>query len=143
VHSLSNKRITAIVNPLGAELSNLQFDGHEYLWHGDARYWSGRAPILFPIVGSLKNQQFIDADKIYDLPRHGLARRSNFECVSTTDHRLVMRLHATDETLESFPWNFELLVEFSLTETDIMINYKIANHDSRNMYFSLGSHPAY
>lgn len=143
MHSLSNKRITAIVNPLGAELSNLQFDGHEYLWHGDARYWSGRAPILFPIVGSLKNQQFIDVDKIYDLPRHGLARRSNFECISTTDHRLVMRLHATDETLESFPWNFELLVEFSLTETDIMINYKIANHDSRNMYFSLGSHPAF
>jgi len=113
------------------------------MWHGDANYWSGRAPILFPIVGSLKNQQFIDADSTYELPRHGLARRLNFDCVNTTNEKLVTRLRATEETLESFPWDFELLVEFTLAGNGIVINYKVINHDDRTMHFALGSHPAF
>jgi len=143
VHSLRTKRVSATVNPLGAELSSLQLDGQEYLWHGDERYWSGRAPILFPIVGSLKDDKFIDAGNVYSLPRHGLARRCKFECVSTTEDKLVMQLRSTSDTLKIFPWDFKLQVEFALAENDITIPYTVANHDSRTMYFSLGSHPAF
>ena len=84
----------AQINPVGAELSSLKFRQQEYLWQGDERYWGGRAPILFPIVGALKSGQMSYKGSRYTMPRHGLARRSVFELLHQSDDTITLVLSA-------------------------------------------------
>ncbi len=73
--SIKNDQITASINPFGAELSSLQMQGQEYLWQGDTNIWSGRAPILFPIVGTLAKNQMRYRGNAYTMQRHGFSRK--------------------------------------------------------------------
>ena len=57
LHTLSNDIITLTVNDYGAELISIRNNhtNQEYLWNGNPDYWKRHSPILFKIVGSLKN----------------------------------------------------------------------------------------
>ncbi len=143
-HTIRHNSITAQINPLGAELSSLKNNEQEMLWQGDERFWTGRAPILFPIVGALKNNQTTIDNKNYQMARHGFARRSTFEPMQTSDDSSVgMRLQSCDDSLRQYPWKFELQVHFTLHNTGIDIRYDVFNHDNSNMLFTIGSHPAF
>jgi galactose mutarotase-like enzyme len=77
--SISNDRLAVTVNEKGAELQSLQLDGREYLWQADPKFWSKRSPVLFPIVGELRDGKYLFAGKEYELPRHGFARDKTFD----------------------------------------------------------------
>lgn len=141
--SIKHDQLTATINPLGAELSSLQSQAQEYLWQGDASVWSGRAPILFPIVGTLVNNQMSYRGKTYQMPRHGIARKSTFTCIDQTDSKLSMRLRSNSQLLEMYPWDFELTVHFSLSADTLSITYEVVNQDTNSMIFTLGSHPSF
>jgi len=143
VHNLKNESLEVLINPQGAELSSLKFNAQEYLWQGDARYWGGRAPILFPIVGALKDGHMSHNDKQYAMPRHGLARRSRFTLLSQSDNAVTLVLKADSESLQQYPWNFELQVTFALNHSNLTIHYDVLNNDSSDMLFTIGSHPAF
>ena len=71
---IENKSIKAQINPQGAELISLFHKEFqlEYMWSGDPAYWAKHSPILFPIVGTLKDNQYIHNGKTYEMGRHGL-----------------------------------------------------------------------
>ena len=133
----------ATVNPLGAELSSLQSSSQEYLWQGNPDVWSGRAPILFPIVGTLANDEMKYRGKTYQMMRHGIARQAVFDCIAQTQSDLSMRLRSDATSLAMYPWDFELTVHFSLNFDTLSITYEVKNLDSDTMIFTLGSHPAF
>lgn len=141
--SIQHDQLIATINPLGAELSGLQLNAQEYLWQGHKGIWSGRAPILFPVVGTLANNQMMYRGKTYEMMRHGIARKAEFECVAQTQSDLTMRLRSDEQTLAMFPWDFELTVHFSLRADTLSITYEVKNLDSDTMIFTLGSHPAF
>ncbi len=144
MHTIRHRNITAQINPLGAELSSLKNNEQEMLWQGDERFWSGRAPILFPIVGSLKNNQTTIDGKNYQMPRHGIARSSTFESIETSnDSSVGMQLQANTDSKLHYPWQFELQVHFTLRDNGIDIRYDVFNHDNNTMLFTIGSHPAF
>lgn len=143
MHTIKHKNFVAQINPVGAELSSLKFRQQEYLWQGDERYWGGRAPILFPIVGALKNGQMSYKGSRYTMPRHGLARRSVFELLHQSDDTITLVLSADTDSLQQYPWNFVLQVTFTLTDNGLVIQYDILNNDNSNMLFTIGSHPAF
>lgn len=141
--AIQNQNIKAKIESKGAELTSLQKDGKNYIWEINTDFWNKTSPILFPIVGALKNGEYIYKDKVYKLPRHGFARDFEFEIVSKNDTSVTFSLKNSKETLEVYPFNFELQISYILEGDKLVVKYDVFNHSSENMYFSIGAHPAF
>ena len=137
--------MTIAVNPLGAELSSVQYAGREWIWNGDPAVWDGRAPILFPICGGLDNEDgtYTHKGRTYALPKHGFARRSLFTVAARTENSLTFRLTDSPETRAVYPFAFELLVTFTVEENRLAVDYAVTNRGAETMYYSIGAHEGY
>ncbi len=140
---LKNGELEAKICSKGAELASLSRGGREYLWNGDPAYWNRHAPILFPIVGSLKGKQYRYEGKTYDMGQHGFARDMEFAVVSQTEKKLVMALSETEETLRNYPFRFLLELSYELKEDGLLVGWRVKNTDRKTMHFSIGGHPAF
>jgi len=142
---LENDFLKVEIATKGAELQALfsKETQIEYLWNGDANFWGKHSPVLFPIVGSLKNDSYIYKDKTYHLPRHGFARDHEFTATKLTNTEAVFTLTDTPETLKAYPFPFELKLNYRIIERKLSISYTVTNKGSAKMYFSLGAHPAF
>lgn len=113
------------------------------MWQGDANYWSGRNPILFPIVGKTWDRLIHLPSGDYTMGNHGFARHSIFEVVKSSTDQLTLLLKQNAETLKQYPYQFRLYVDYQLRESTLMINYRIFNDSLEVMPFTLGLHPAF
>jgi galactose mutarotase-like enzyme len=145
ITTLSNANISIKVNSLGAELWSLQQVGerYEYLWQGDEAYWASRSPVLFPIVGSVKNSEMMVDGIKYSLSNHGFSRKSEFELVEKTDISLIYSLKYNEETLSMYPFKFELQLIYALRDYSVSISYIVKNLDTKEIFFQLGTHPGF
>ena len=143
--NIESDKIRISVNPLGAELSSavMKSTGREYIWQGDPTVWSGHAPILFPICGRLSKDTFLYDGERYSMPKHGFARRREFEILEITQNSVSFVLRSDAKTHLSYPFDFELGVAFSVDENVIKTVYSVMNTGSEKMYFSIGAHPAF
>lgn len=143
--TLQNGIISAGIKPFGAELSSLRNlrTEREYIWSGDSTYWSGQAPILFPICGRLLSDCFeFDGEKYY-LPKHGFARKSPFEIASVSETEAEFVLRSGEETKRVYPFDFVFHAVFSLDGKTLRTTYRVENVGEKTMYFSVGGHPAF
>jgi galactose mutarotase-like enzyme len=142
---LENSNLLIEINAHGAELNKLFSKKHnlDFLWSGDSNYWGRKSPILFPIVGKLKDNKTIIEDKIYNMNQHGFARDCTFEQIKKNKSSITYSLSASDETRKRFPYNFELLISYELNENSIKVLWNVKNIDTKVMYFSIGAHPAF
>ena len=141
---LSKSGFTATINPKGAELVSLKNDvGNEYIWEGDATFWGKHSPVLFPIVGILKNNTFYHDDSDYHLSRHGFARDMPFEITNRSDHEVTFSLVSNADTHLVYPFDFELQIIYTLSENGLTIGYRVFNRNQVEMPFSIGAHPAF
>ena len=142
--TLSNSTIRAEIKTLGAELCSLKdSENREFIWEGNANFWGKHSPVLFPIVGTLKNNSFVHNDNEYHLSRHGFARDMNFELIEKTENSATFSIQSNSETLKSYPFKFELQIQYTLINTILEIDYTIINKDSNEIPFSIGAHPAF
>ena len=135
---------------LGAELTSVQYNGKEMMFQGaqviDSNgniYWKRQAPILFPIVGQLKNSQTQIEGEIYEMSQHGFARDMDFEEISKTENKHHYLLKYNEETLKKYPYKFELHVIYEIIGDTLTVTYKVKNIDDKKIYFGLGGHPAF
>ena len=142
---LQNDRIRVGVKPLGAELFSLQdiHSGKEYMWKADPAFWGKTSPVLFPIVGTLRNDKYKYGGKEYSLPRHGFAREMPFELGSATDTSATFVLKSSEKTLAKYPFKFRLDISYALEGAALIVTYHVYNEAETDMYFSLGAHPAF
>jgi galactose mutarotase-like enzyme len=134
--------LSAEINPLGAQLSVLRDrDSRDLLWNGDAALWASRAPILFPIVGSLAGGSYRLDGRSYALSRHGFARGKTFDVVATTGSSATFRLRADDATLAVYPFPFELEVSYVLASSTLSVTALVRNTGREALPASLGFHP--
>ncbi|MBW1605566.1 aldose 1-epimerase family protein [Lactobacillus sp. Sy-1] len=142
--TLSNDSLTIEVNSKGAELNSIKGDnGIEYLWQADSNFWGRHAPVLFPIVGRLKNDQYEYEGKKYSLGQHGFARDMEFELSDRTADSITMVLKANAETKPVYPFDFLLFVKYTLDKTTVKVDLTVVNQGTNEMYFSVGAHPAF
>ncbi|GEP50888.1 aldose 1-epimerase [Flavobacterium noncentrifugens] len=128
----------------GAELISLKnHSGKEYIWEGNPKFWGKHSPVLFPIVGTLKNDSYLYNNQQYHLSRHGFARDREFSVLSKSENSIVFSLTDSDETLNVYPFHFELQVEYTLNENSLKTRYRVINKNDFEMPFSLGAHPAF
>lgn len=142
---LENNTLKLKFRELGGELQSIfnKKDNTEYLWNGDATYWKYHAPILFPIVGKVLNGEYRVNGSLYKLPQHGLARISKFNLLEKTENTISFELKSSVETLKVYPYEFSLIIKYTLIENKVTTEYFVKNINKETMYFSIGAHPAF
>ncbi|MGC4039345.1 MAG: aldose 1-epimerase family protein [Flavobacterium sp.] len=143
--TIANSNLTAIINHQGAELISLQKNNskREYIWEGKPEFWGKHSPVLFPIVGTLKNSSYIHNGKNYQLPRHGFARDMVFTLMQKTDNEAIFSSQSDEQTKKLYPFEFELLLFYKLNDSDLTITYQVVNKGHETMFYSIGGHPAF
>lgn len=150
VIEIKNQYLTVQFNELGGALTSIKDeDGLEYLWQGDSTYWSGQAPVLFPICGSLVNNWAIyrpSARPFFTgvIPRHGLVRKKTFDLIEQTDDTVVFSIQPDKEIYNCFPYQFELQIRYRLINRTIHTEYLVMNHEpEKRMPYFIGAHPGF
>ncbi|QKF66735.1 aldose 1-epimerase [Arcobacter venerupis] len=144
-YEIKNSFIKAKIKSFGAELNSLQKvdENLEYIWQGNPKYWNRHSPILFPIVGRLKDDSYIYQNQKYNMTQHGFARDKEFEVVKNEVDFIEFRLCSDEKTLEIYPFCFELFISYKLEKNSLVIAYKVINKSLDKMLFSIGAHPAF
>ena len=141
---IAGDALSAAINPLGAELTHLRdAAGRELMTDADPAFWTGHAPILFPIVGALNHDRYRLGEQTYHLPRHGFARRSLFDCVDQAADRARFRLTDSAATRAVYPFAFALEIEFAMAGATLSLAATIANPGKTELLASFGFHPAF
>jgi len=142
---LENNHVSIAVNPKGAELQSIfcKDTQLEYLWSGDAAFWGKKSPVLFPIVGGLKNNTYKHNGTAYQLGRHGFARDMAFTLTAKEKDSISFTLNANDATLQQYPFLFRFAITYSLNKNVLTCTYQITNIDLQPLFFSVGAHPAF
>lgn len=142
---LENEFVRVGVKSLGAELCSFlkKEDQREYLWPADPEFWNRHAPVLFPIVGRLPQDQYLHQGQIYSLPQHGFARDQEFALIEKENDRLVYALKTNEETRAVYPFDFVLRVVYTLQEQTLEVKWFVQNEGESDMLFSIGAHPAF
>lgn len=145
IYELKNDRIKATFTTLGGTLSSIQgSDGTEYLWQGDKNYWSGQAPVLFPICGSLRNDQAkIGLTDMTTMPRHGIVRKNEFKLAEKSDEYISFYIESDTESKKMFPYDYRLITKYKLEGNSIKITYEVENLSDTVMPFFVGGHPGF
>lgn len=141
---LENEKVKMAVLPLGAELCSLYHKQHrlQYMWQaGEA--WKKHSPVLFPMVGQLKDNTYTHLGSTYSLPRHGFAREKEFKVVKRDTQAVTFRLLSDANTLKTFPFSFQFDIQYQLIASELTITYFVTNTGHEKMYFSVGAHPAF
>lgn len=142
---LSNDSFLISINTKGAELNSIKdlATQTEYIWDGNPKFWGKHSPVLFPIVGALKNDCYQFEGKTYSLSRHGFARDFEFEMIEKTANSIAFSLHENESTLSKYPFQFELQIKYQLLDNKLIISYLVNNNSNLKTPFCIGAHPAF
>jgi galactose mutarotase-like enzyme len=142
---LENEILKVEIASKGAELQSIlnAVTGIEYLWNGNPAFWSKRSPVLFPIVGSLKNNTYFYQGKSYQLSRHGFARDMEFEVEKQNQKEITFLLRSNAETKKNYPFDFEFRIRYQILGDELSTEYLITNTGKELLIFSVGGHPAF
>jgi galactose mutarotase-like enzyme len=145
MHIIENDFLKVAIQEKGAELTSIFSKplGLEYMWNGDPAFWPKHSPVLFPVVGALKNNTYFFRNRQYELPRHGFAREKAFSVAGQSPDNITFSLSNDEETMLVYPFEFELNIYYRITENILTVTYEVKNRGSEEMYFSIGGHPAF
>jgi len=143
--TIENEFLTVRINPKGAEITSIHSKDSqlEYMWNGDPAVWAKHSPVLFPIVGTLKNNEYHYDGRKYTLPRHGFAREKMFVVADQKKDECVFVLSADEASRANFPFDFRLRMKYSLLDDSLSVTYEVLNTGSGPLYFAIGAHPAF
>lgn len=145
MYHISNEQLSVSIDDKGAELQSivLQTTQQEYLWNGDPTFWGKKSPVLFPIVGGLKNNSYTYKGQTYAMGRHGFAREKTFLVDQQTDKHIRFSLSADEETRKTYPFDFIFSIVYTLDQNRLTVAYEVTNTGKEPLYFSVGAHPAF
>lgn len=146
MYTLKNNKLEITVKKTGAELCKITAvkNKTDFMWHADPDVWGSFAPNLFPIIGALKDDTYIFENKTYTLPKHGFVRHNDAITLhEQTENSLTFKLTSNEDLLKKYPFQFEFLMTYTLTDNALEVKHTITNKDSKIMYFSVGGHPAF
>ncbi len=144
MQTIKNQYLTVKISEVGAEIQSIKSaSGTEFMWEGKSDIWDGKAPVLFPICGGLKDDTYTYNGKSYKLPKHGFARTAKFIVESEDEQSCVYLFKSNEETKAVYPFEFELRAIFKLSGRALEVTYDIKNLTDGEMYMNIGAHEAY
>ena len=143
--NIENNSLVVKVRSKGAELFSVvnKTTGLEYMWSGDPAFWGKTSPVLFPIVGTLRDDKYILHGNTYALSRHGFARDAEFNVTQLASDKALFTLNSNEDSLKKYPFYFSLTITYSLKGDFLSAEYAVENKSKEDMFFSLGAHPAF
>lgn len=144
MEKINNGIIELTTSNIGCEFQSIKYKEKEYLWNGDITIWKFRSPMLFPIVGFLKdNECFIDG-KRYEMPvNHGFGKLASYKVISLTNNEVKYELTSSEETLKEYPYEFVLHVTYKLENNQIKVIWNVLNKSNKTMYYHIGAHTGF
>ena len=142
LYTIENASFRLSADTMGAELNSFTANGREYIRQKND-VWGGQSPLLFPVVGKLKDDLLKVGGKTFAMPKHGFAKNSDFALESKGEECMTFLLKSSEATLACYPFDFELRVTYALTESGFTMNYSVKNAGAEAMYFSIGAHPGF
>lgn len=145
MHILENGFLRVEVAEKGAELQSVRTgpDGVEWLWNGDAAWWQGRSPLLFPVIGQSPHGEVTIGGTSYPMAAHGFARNSMFRVVDADASQIGLELLPDETTLASFPFRFRLGVAYRIDADRLCCRVSVENNGTGDMPFQFGFHPGF
>ncbi len=141
--TITDGTLNATIDSAGAQLMSIRLGENEYLWQGDERFWPRRAPVLFPIVGSLRNGHATSAAGDVTLARHGIARIYEHQIAKQDDSSVTYELVSTPQSLEAFPYEFKLNMTYAVEDGRLAQTFEVTNTGEVTLPFTFGGHPAF
>jgi len=143
--TIENEWLKVDIIAKGAELTGIYNKKYqlEYMWNADPLFWAKSSPVLFPIIGTLKDDTYLYEGKSYKLSRHGFARDMQFSVIHQENESIGFRIESSSETKQKFPFDFQFEIRYSLHENRLKVEYVVKNTGPGKMYFSVGGHPAF
>lgn len=144
--TIKKGNVEATIDSMGAQLCSLKLGNTEYLWQADPAYWGKHAPVLFPIVGSLRNKTATSAEGTCTMERHGIARINEHALahIAADGSNVTFELTENESTLKAFPYKFQLNMTYAITgPSTLSQTFKVTNTGKVNLPFSVGGHPAF
>lgn len=143
VHVISNGILEVVVSESGAELQSIRYQNKEYLWQGDPVFWGRRAPILFPIVGSLKDKKtYINGQK-YFMNQHGFLRDQMFSVCKKSKSSITLVARSNHDTLQAYPFSYEIYIKHAIRTNTVKTSVFVKNTSQTIMPFNIGGHPGF
>ena len=140
---LENDALSVRVSPVGAELQSVVCGGVERMWSGDPAVWGRRAPLLFPLIGRLRDGWYANGGRRVDAPMHGFCRDRLFSAEQVSDVRVRFETASDERTRAVYPFDFRLTVDFTLEGSSIVKSHTVENQGDVSLPFELGGHEAY
>ncbi|MET4838220.1 galactose mutarotase-like enzyme [Bradyrhizobium japonicum] len=142
-HTIRSGGLTATIKAHGAELCSLKDGGGvEFVWQAEPA-WPRHAPLLFPIVGRLANDEMRHRGKTYRMTQHGFARDSRFAWVERGENRCTLALEDSEATRALYPFAFRLTATYAIDAAGLDLSLTVANTGKETLPVSLGGHPAF
>lgn len=141
-HIIQNNILKAQFSNNGAELISLKYYDNELIWSAQEP-WKRHAPILFPIVGKLKDDFYYYQNQKYFLPQHGFARDKEWLCTYQNDNTIEFELTDDTDTFKYYPFHFSVIVRYQIIDTSLYIHFCVFNPYHYPLPFSIGYHPAF
>lgn len=141
--SLKNENCTARLISKGAELKSLTVNGRELMWRADPAFWGKTSPLLFPMIGTLKDGKTLINVKEYRITKHGFARDLELTPETVSGTSVLFSLQQSEYTKEMFPFDFRFTVQYTLKSDGITVTYRVKNNSGSAMPFCIGAHPAF
>lgn len=141
--TLKNDSCSAKIISKGAELKSLIVNGKELMWRADPAFWGKTSPLLFPMIGTLKDGKTVINGTEYKITKHGFARDLDFTPESVNAASAMLSLEQSGYTKEMYPFDFRFTVRYTLKEGGITVTYRVRNNSAEDMPFCIGAHPAF
>jgi len=143
IYTIQNDTLKVEINSRGGEIWSIVKDGTEYLWQGDAKYWSDRVFILFPYIARMTDGKYTLDGNTYYMTIHGFVNYTELTLEEQTAHKLVFSLKESAETLEKYPYRFVYKVIYTLIGNQLEVKFQVENNNEKTMYFGIGGHPGF
>ena len=141
-YTLKKGNIQIGINSRGAEQEHLIYNGKDYIRERDS-FWNRKAPILFPIVGKLRDLKTYINGNLYSMNQHGFARDLEFELESQEESKITFVSTYSKDTLKLYPFKYELKVTYEIKENSVLVSFEVTNKGQDKMYFNIGGHPGF
>ena len=142
--TIQSESLCVTVDSRGAQLQSIRSgDGKEYLWQGDAAFWTSRAPNIFPYVARLTEGKCIYKGKVYGFGNHGLVRYADLAVAASAPDSVTYQLESDEDTLRQYPFPFRYTMRYRVTGNRLVMQTTVENTGKERMYFAVGGHPGF
>lgn len=143
MRQIESDKLTVLIAEHGAELHSIRMDGTEYLWNGDPKHWSQRAPNIFPYIARLTDGRYIYNGKSYNLDIHGFVKTSDFIVESASKDSISFCMSSDEQTKLLYPFDFLYRAVYSIEFNKLCVQYEVENRGGGDMFFGIGGHPGF